>query len=425
MKNIFFLIICGLLFLPDLHAQNNDNVIRLIEPISSKGTISFTFKTDDELLNGFNEEVIAHNLLELPGLGLCRLGRTHNYAVIQLYWQNKEEFMAAYIQTPGLPENTQFHIIFTWDAEEGIFDGYFNGINFRTENSDYYLPWQMIGSSDTLIIPESNLNLSDVKVTPKFITEEEAMNLVPKELLGKNENLLHDLYFPHAMKIENRKGKLIYSNQLDKEGSAENWIIEGPAQITFESESMIMESTHRNPTGGSEGHFNVWCPVDFPDSFIAEWEYQQLSDKGISLFFFSAEGKNGEDVFDTALVKRDGHFQPYVNGDINNYWIVTYSNNRNMRVTNMARCYLAKSSKSSILSIGKLGIEPGDRKFHKFRLIKDGAHIQFQVDGEVCLDFTDPGNERWGSVLSGGKFSFRQMAVTIAAYKNFNVWNIN
>ncbi|MFC2133855.1 DUF1961 family protein, partial [Bacteroidota bacterium] len=240
-----------------------------------------------------------------------------------------------------------------------------------------------------------------------------------------NKHLLGNLSFPPPIDIKNRKGTLVYSNKLDKEGSVEDWIIEGPAQITFESESMIMESTHRNPTGGSEGHFNIWCPVDLPENFIAEWEYQQLSDKGVSLFFFSAKGKNGEDVFDPSLVKRDGHFQPYVNGDIDNYRIVTYSNNRTLRMTNMAKCYLAKSSKSSLLSVGKLGIEPGDRKFHKLRLIKEGAHIQFQVDGEVCVDFTDPGNDRWGPVLGTGKFSFRQMAVTIAAYKNFNVWKMN
>lgn len=46
------------------------------------------------------------------------------------------------------------------------------------------------------------------------------------------------------------------------------------------------------------------------------------------------------------------------------------------------------------------------------------------VNGKVCLDFADPGSERWGPVLGGGRISFRQMAVTMAAYRDFNVWEI-
>jgi hypothetical protein len=53
-------------------------------------------------------------------------------------------------------------------------------------------------------------------------------------------------------------------------------------------------------------------------------------------------------------------------------------------------------------------------------LIKDGAHIQLQVDGKVIIDWTDVGS-RYGPVLGGGKIGLRQMQWTQAQYRNFRV----
>jgi hypothetical protein len=58
------------------------------------------------------------------------------------------------------------------------------------------------------------------------------------------------------------------------------------------------------------------------------------------------------------------------------------------------------------------------------RMIKDGGRIQMQVNNMVVLDFTDPGSDRWGQALDGGKISFRQMARAMAAYRNFKVWEL-
>ena len=76
------------------------------------------------------------------------------------------------------------------------------------------------------------------------------------------------------------------------------------------------------------------------------------------------------------------------------------------------------------MALGQIGITPGVKEFHRMRMIKDGAHMQLQVNGKAYLDFADPGSERWGPVLGGGRISFRQMAATMAAYRNFNVWEL-
>ncbi len=58
------------------------------------------------------------------------------------------------------------------------------------------------------------------------------------------------------------------------------------------------------------------------------------------------------------------------------------------------------------------------------RLIKDGAHIQLQVDGRVSIDYTDPGTARYGPIHTDGKIGLRQMQWTIAQYRNFRVWEL-
>jgi len=41
-----------------------------------------------------------------------------------------------------------------------------------------------------------------------------------------------------------------------------------------------------------EGHHVFWCPVNFLDSFIAEWEAQCLeTDAGLYIMFFVVKGE--------------------------------------------------------------------------------------------------------------------------------------
>ena len=211
---------------------------------------------------------------------------------------------------------------------------------------------------------------------------------------------------------------------MNNKESMKGWVLEGPAVIDFADNSMIMRSQIPNPPDGSTGHFNYWCPEDFPSNIIVEWEFKPLSDKGVCHLFFSAMGQNGEDIFDPSLPERDGHYQAYINGVINNYFFIYFSNLRMMRTSNVATTWFNKSSKQSVLTLGQIGVTPGEKEFHKIRVIKDGAHMQIIVNGKVYLDYTDPGNERWGPVLGGGKISLRQMAVTMAAYRNFSVWEL-
>jgi hypothetical protein len=413
-----------LLFTMRDFSRERDNGQSLDNPVKDSGAVSFILNTDKTYRNGSPEENFSQILLKLPGLATCLLQRDTSGIFITMQWDSGGTHTGYYILLTELPGPAKYHIQFTWDAEKGLSDGYFNGIPIRLENPLYCQRWEVKGTATRVYVPGGPNRVADVHVSNRYRPRDEAMTRVPKALKGKYDYLLGQKDLPPPMDIGGKKGKLLYSTRMDSEASMKDWVLEGPGIIDFVDNSTIMRSQIPNPPDGSTGHFNYWCPESFPDNIVVEWEFKPFTDKGVCHLFFAAKGQKGEDIFDSALPKRDGHFQQYINGVINNYYFIYFSNLDLMRTSNMATVWLAKSSKQSIMALGQIGITPGVKEFHRMRMIKEDAHMQLQVNGKVYLDFTDPGSERWGPVLGGGRISFRQMAVTMAAYRNFNVWEL-
>ena len=99
--------------------------------------------------------------------------------------------------------------------------------------------------------------------------------------------------------------------------------MEGPGLTEFDDGWMNMKS--RQPEG-ENGHIVYWCPRDFPDRLVAEWEMQVLSKEGLCITFFAAEGRKGEDILSPTLPKRTGIFRQYTQGAINCYHISYFAN---------------------------------------------------------------------------------------------------
>jgi hypothetical protein len=147
-----------------------------------------------------------------------------------------------------------------------------------------------------------------------------------------------------------------------------------------------------------------------------------VSDLGLTIVFFAAKGQNGEDIFDPSLPKRDGTFSHYIRGAVKSYHISYFANTPGF--LGRATSNLRKNNKFHLLASGPVAVRPGSQQIHRVRLIKDGAHIQLQLDGKVSIDFTDPGGSRYGPVYGGGKIGLRQMQWTVARYRNFRVWEL-
>lgn len=212
-------------------------------------------------------------------------------------------------------------------------------------------------------------------------------------------------------------GELLYENNFSSGKQLENWIMEGPGILKFEDGWMNMY------TPDEEYHHVFWCPQDFPDSFIAEWEAQNLEpDAGLCIIFFAAKGLNGEDIFDQELPERDGTFSRYTKGKINNYHISYYANNP-VYEKGRGTANLRKNRGFKLVQTGKIGIPIDSRDIHKIKLVKDKAHIVMWVDNKRIIDWTDSISE-YGPIHGSGKIGFRQMKWTNFKYRNFKVWNL-
>lgn len=225
------------------------------------------------------------------------------------------------------------------------------------------------------------------------------------------------LSFGQASSNEVKKGKLLYANDFSNAQKLSAWKMEGPGKIEFKDSWMHMYSP------GEEGHHVYWCPEDFPSSFIAEWELQNIEpDAGLCIIFFSALGKNGKSIFDPSIKTRDGVFRKYTKSDINCYHISYYANTKDNRAREVA--HLRKNAGFDKVQVGEPGIPIASTDMHTMRLVKNDNHIIMYVDGREVIDWKDDGNT-YGPVLGEGKMGLRQMKWTHFRYRNFKVWELN
>jgi len=256
-----------------------------------------------------------------------------------------------------------------------------------------------------------------VSVEPTALAASAARAEVPEEYRGRHAELFGVVVAAQRppLDISGRLGAVIFESSLAQAEEVEGWVMEGPGQTDFASGWMTLQSTR--PTGG-DGNIVFWCPHDFPERFVADWEVEVLSQQGLCISFFAARGSRGEDLFAPALRKRTGVFRHYTQSDIDCYHISYFANAQSApgRITSNMR----KNSGFHVVANGPPGIAPGQQGAHDVQLIKDGAHVQMQVDGRVVIDFLDDGN-RYGAVLGAGKIGFRQMSPTVARYRRFRV----
>lgn len=193
--------------------------------------------------------------------------------------------------------------------------------------------------------------------------------------------------------------------------------MEGPGKLAFSDGWMEMWSPDK------AYHHVFWCPEDFPNRFIAEWEMQNLDPtNGLCIIFFATQGLNGEDIFDPSLPPRDGTFRQYNKDQLRSYHISYYTNTP-MR-PDRGKAHLRKNNKANLVQEGEDGIPAKSTEIHKVKLIKDGPHIRFFVDDRKVIDWIDTPETEVRPPYEEGKMGFRQMQWTHFRYRNFQVYEI-
>jgi hypothetical protein len=261
------------------------------------------------------------------------------------------------------------------------------------------------------------LKVSDVKVQSRYTPPEEIIVAVPAKYYGKNANLVGFEKTPEPVDFVQRRGELLYESLMDSPKAIDGWVKEGPVDISFQDDFMLMRSID------FQEHIVFWCPQDFPESFIAEWDFEPLSYYGLAIIFFAATGENGEDIFDPSLNPRDGRFVHYIRGDIVSYHVSYFANIEEFQM-GRPDSNLRKNNNFYRVGTGPVAIAPGSTGWQQMRLVKDSSRIQLFANGKICVDWTDDDPERYGEPHGGGKIGLRQMMPTIGAYRNFRVWQL-
>lgn len=217
------------------------------------------------------------------------------------------------------------------------------------------------------------------------------------------------------------KGKLIYKNRLACKEDVKDFVMEGSAKVYFEYGKMRMKNM-LDENLGQKANFVYWCPEDFPENIIIEWDFRPVEEPGLAILFFAAKGINGEDIFDESLQKRDGQYNLYHSGDINAYH-VSYFRRMWEEERGFHTCNLRKSKGFHLVVQGADPIPDTDdcKESYAIKVVKCNNTVAFYIDELEIFNWTDDG-ETYGEVLGGGKIGFRQMAPLIGEYSNLRVY---
>lgn len=220
------------------------------------------------------------------------------------------------------------------------------------------------------------------------------------------------------------KGDLVYENSLASEADIKDWVMEGQAKVTFPNGKMQMESI-LDASQGQAANFVYWCPEKMPDQVILEWDFMPLSDEGLAIMFFGANGQDGKDLFDPSLAKRSGEYKQYHSSDINAYHVSYYRRSevseRAFNVANLRKSagfHMVAQGADPIPTAKYRGEEP-----YRIKVVKDTDQIYFYVNDLEVFHFEDDG-VTYGDYIKEGYIGFRQKVPLVAEYSNLKVYKI-
>jgi hypothetical protein len=217
-----------------------------------------------------------------------------------------------------------------------------------------------------------------------------------------------------------RRRRTIYENPLKSARDVQSFRLEGSADVAFRRGRMRLASV-RDPREGQAANFVFWCPQDFPADVEVTWEFQPLEEPGLSILFFAARGRNGEDLFDLRLKTRTGPYDQYHHGDIDAFHL-SYFRRALPEERAFHTCNLRKSYGFHLVAQGADPIPSAiDAPApYRLRLTTVGGLVELAINDLPIFRWQDDG-VKYGPRLYGGKIGFRQVAPLVAEYANLAV----
>lgn len=389
--------------------------LRVTEAVSSRGSLGFWLFVDTAYHSGIDvdtEHVFRERIIEGKLVFMADASPQLFENFFQIFGI---EGLGASRRTqfPGLPGPAWYHFAFEWDSERGIANSYLNGSPASINNA-VISPWPM-EPLQSLTLTLDRFAVSDLRLSGRLLDRESLRAELTQAYRGSVETLLGTGLQPPEV-IREYKGDLLYANPLRSETDIEDWVAEGPVNLSFDDGWLRMASEYPSGgPGGLSGHIVLWCPVETPADFVAEWDFQIVK-PDLAIVFFSARGRDDKDLFDPSLNPRNGDFAGYTRGDIDSYHISYHSHHR-------LTSNLRKNHGFYMPATGPNPEAFSSSKIRRARLMKNGGHIQMTLDDKVIIDYHDDG-ERYGPVLGGGRIGLRQMRGMVGRYGDFRIYEV-
>ena len=219
-----------------------------------------------------------------------------------------------------------------------------------------------------------------------------------------------------------KKGELLAEE--DFSGDLSDWHFEGDVQAGIVDGRLRFEATETSEV--TKG--NIWWKKSFSGPIRIEYDYQSATEHGLSMVWWHAAGRNGEDLLS---FERSGRYEDYVKGRMNGYHISYHR-------FGSGACNLRKSYGFHMLATAEDPIVAEDLDLHRISIYNQGNRIRFEVDGRLIHDFFDRGEpciegESWnhdapcpgtGPALAEGKIGIRHTQRQAAFYDNFRVYRL-
>ncbi len=388
--------------------------VALPTPLGARGSVAFWFRLEQGYSAGPGEPKRVLPLLECPGVFGFQLKASPAQVELDWSWADKGLLINRLRPIlPRLPGGEWLHFAVSWDAARGHFHGWLNGTPLREPGTEVE-PWAHTARVAALRIRLGPVAVAGLEVSPEPLEEEALVAKVGPERLGSLRALL-GAPDPVLADLGGEKGEPLYSTDFADLG---DWVAEGPL-LTSRGEGGSLTMRSERPEDLTHGHTVLWLRKELPESFLAEWEFKPLGERGLCIVFFAARGRNGEEIFSPALQKRAGEFPLYHSGDIDCYHISYYAHTPETpgRLTSNLR----KNHGFHLVANGPPAISAHSRGWQRVQLRKEGARIRLAVEGRQVLDFTDDG-QTWGPTLGRGHFGLRQMVWTVGAYRALRIY---
>jgi hypothetical protein len=213
---------------------------------------------------------------------------------------------------------------------------------------------------------------------------------------------------------------LLYRNTFNNSDAIDGWVAEGPVNATVANNTLELSGA-----GGIDDHFVFWVPKVFPDRIRITWEFSQINEPGLAMFFFGAASVAGGSIFDEGLAPRNGSYPQYHSGDIRtlhaSYFRRRWPEERAFHLAN-----LRKSPGFHLVAQGADPLPPVvDAKgaFYRVEVVKDKRKVQFSINDLLLFEWEDV-DRLTGPVIRDGRIGFRQMNPLVARYRNLEVWKL-